>query len=856
MKSFNAAGWVGGNTNQDDTCTARQVESQVVEFAALKNPAVLDAMKDQFLGLMGTSVQEREWGDYTTEANGNHQPGGATAKAVRQPDGSIQEVRTDPPGFDPSQPAFAPLPGKYTVAVTGLLYQDTHSKRLEQMVELLKKNNGAVVACEDPIGIAQTLSMSHSMAGAGHATWLRSEPDLSFYPEGCKPVDAATQENFSRMRSDFPKMTNDWLLSASGSVDALLDAIETGCLRTMEAQVDAFQHSRLDRPAYYLGPRGPSPEEIRTARMDGVRYDPQGLLDEANGMIDHPLLEGFKAQYKAWHKDFIERLDEVSEDTIAWLEAPSLLTYIQRYNGLPVGDDRCDGAWLASHLAVALMNLSASDTGKAYFQAESRHPFKFDPKNLPALVIACNDPAVSAELMQASEALKKLAVAEHASFDERLKARAQQSDELIKLAKQSSKVSLAVMRFDKLFGAGAGQKTIMKVGQKELVMGSGQKAIAIGAGLTLAETLGNGAAAGLAGLLLASVVWWAAKNFSTPILWEPMLQIARANALIHAAREQAKEILEEEKKVYEAAKAAGLYKETRQQGHDNRAYFSQNRIGNQLKGMEKDLKKELNGADKFKSAMVKGRVDGALAVFGILNAAIGLRDAENDHDKWIAISQFASGIDDLITFLDMAVEGQIYKTVLPVPKAVPHWPAGMKIDQVPAENVGLMRSLGGKWGIAAGVIAVGVDLFDAVQAIHDEKYGLMVGDLFRIIGTTSTIAGARVGLSVGEAMKTAAAAEAAGSTGAVATAEAANASRLLLATRLTWYGMAIAAVGSVLVAMLQDKLWQNWFRSEPFRDTESAKKKNWIGGASNEPFKSETQMFTKLAAAIEEITEN
>jgi hypothetical protein len=50
--------------------------------------------------------------------------------------------------------------------------------------------------------------------------------------------------------------------------------------------------------------------------------------------------------------------------------------YTQRYNGLPGEDDQCDGARLASHLAVAPMNLSASDTGKAYFEAESRHPFK------------------------------------------------------------------------------------------------------------------------------------------------------------------------------------------------------------------------------------------------------------------------------------------------------------------------------------------------------------------------------------------------------------------------------------------------------------------------------------------------
>jgi hypothetical protein len=66
--------------------------------------------------------------------------------------------------------------------------------------------------------------------------------------------------------------------------------------------------------------------------------------------------------------------------------------------------------------------------------------------------------------------------------------------------------------------------------------------------------------------------------------------------------------------------------------------------------------------------------------------------------------------------------------------------------------------------------------------------------------------------------------------------------------RLTWYGIAIAA--------LQDKLWQNWFRNEPFRDAESAKKKNWIGGASNTPFESEAQMFAKLAAAIKEIKED
>ncbi|WP_216076055.1 hypothetical protein, partial [Acinetobacter baumannii] len=66
---FDVAGWANGNTSQPDTTQPGLLNGQVAEFAALANPKLIDALDPLLYGLMGSTPQERGWGDYQEEVS-------------------------------------------------------------------------------------------------------------------------------------------------------------------------------------------------------------------------------------------------------------------------------------------------------------------------------------------------------------------------------------------------------------------------------------------------------------------------------------------------------------------------------------------------------------------------------------------------------------------------------------------------------------------------------------------------------------------------------------------------------------------------------------------------------------------
>ena len=64
--------------------------------------------------------------------------------------------------------------GPYTAQVLGLPYAISHGPRLKKITQCLEDKKGAVIACEDAVGIAQELSLHHLTAAIPYIEWLKS----------------------------------------------------------------------------------------------------------------------------------------------------------------------------------------------------------------------------------------------------------------------------------------------------------------------------------------------------------------------------------------------------------------------------------------------------------------------------------------------------------------------------------------------------------------------------------------------------------------------------------------------------------------------------------------------------------
>jgi hypothetical protein len=203
MQGIDVAGWVEGATGQDHTMLPGDLDSQVADFAALSNIKLKEAMELQYYGLMGTDPYERQWGNW--EEHNTHTEG------IPFDDfGRTQEV---------TEIVKHPQPD----------YADVHGTRLHKIAAYLKKHKGAVVACDDAIGIAQSLAMAHPLAVAPYELWSNTAPSD---PDIIKAV------------ANFSNMTNGWLAMAAGSIDQLLGAMKAGLLAGQGESLKQLQDMR------------------------------------------------------------------------------------------------------------------------------------------------------------------------------------------------------------------------------------------------------------------------------------------------------------------------------------------------------------------------------------------------------------------------------------------------------------------------------------------------------------------------------------------------------------------------------------------------------------------------------------
>ena len=323
MKSFDVAGWANSNTSQPDTVQPGLLNGQVAEFAALANPKLRDALDPLLYGLMGSTPQERGWGDYQEEVS----------TPMMTPDGFAS-------GFDETT----------TVMRTGPTYEKAHAVRLKQMAAFLQQNQGAVIACEDAMGIAQELGHLQGEAQTVYTAWqARSAPGF----------DAS--------------VSNEWVYQTAIGAQGLRDLVKKGAIQKASEHIDSWNKMRRPAPIAYRDAETRAREEAR--RDAAIARNQQAERDRAATTGDAEFKELFDSTSAATiiatqgnEYGSVQALREtLGRDQVAWLDSASLKRAIALYSPKDAAVNQPGGgAALSLELAHCMSGTESNKAGKAW----------------------------------------------------------------------------------------------------------------------------------------------------------------------------------------------------------------------------------------------------------------------------------------------------------------------------------------------------------------------------------------------------------------------------------------------------------------------------------------------------------
>ncbi|WP_341889775.1 T6SS effector BTH_I2691 family protein [Variovorax sp. YR752] len=296
-QSFDVASWANGVKTGPDTAVPDADASgwSVAEFKALKDEAVRNALEPQLYGLMGGNAMERGWGDYE----------------------ETRIVET------PSSTAMGDYVGQYSTVesftVKQLDYVGAHEKRLKNIAKYLADNGGAIVACEDAIGIAQELGHLLAEAQTGYTRWQE------------KDADGAGKG-----------VSNDWVYQTAIAAQNLRGLVKKGAAVRVNkriAQWDKMLDQRHESEAVFAQgnpewlARNAETRAIARANQQREREAALAAGDKAyEELFDNAgaanILEAQRIAYEASST----RLSHLGIDHVAWLKAPGFMQAIRRYS--------------------------------------------------------------------------------------------------------------------------------------------------------------------------------------------------------------------------------------------------------------------------------------------------------------------------------------------------------------------------------------------------------------------------------------------------------------------------------------------------------------------------------------------
>ncbi|MET3518163.1 hypothetical protein ABIC63_005973 [Pseudacidovorax sp. 1753] len=779
MQRFDVAGWMDGNTAQADTCLPDDLAARVLEFAALDSLAAQAVGCEQHYGLMGTHGAERDWGDYSEARFGRHFE--AVRHETHDADGHV--AVTD----------FGAAPGMavgpYVAQVRNIRYEGRHGPRLKRMAELLRKDKGAVIACEDALGIAQELALHHLTAASDYVAWL-AETD---------PGDTLN-----------PNVTNAWKQAASECINTVEAAIYKRAMQVYDDETERLRQVReaMDRRhAHPLGTvmqQGPdgSLREVDVKELEarnksalegqiGARESDRRLVSDAEAAnalrvtrahYDVAARRRFDDLHLAKVKARDARMNGITEDLIAWLRSAAFLDRtLGRYDRTPEGISTGDGARCAGQLCAVLEPMDSTPRGRRWY-AELQL-FKDEPANLVWRMATLNNDQISDELKrvldQLHDTVPPATVVEGAASAEE-SARRQQA--------------WAAM------GAALGQIPRTIKGSQTII---GEIGKVLDGNTSLLQKFRSLQKIADTARKNVHTVWCvavveAAKK-APPSQLERLLARGQVLILAHGLGEKAIDyVKDEERRLAEEMRAAGnppVYSNKRNPEPGSRAW--NRKYGYQ--GEKLQARTERAVARLSDSKVQNLRIPSALAALEVVGLLPTFGRAANRQDDSRAGSQ-AAGAMAAATGTLKGWRADFYeKNVLEEIKAkIPAHKWSAELGKATSAELQAMKIGAAHWVAAGAVVGVIWDAVDAITAYRRENGILMFAYVGRAVGGSASII-----------------------TGLVT---AYNLEKLRV---VLWCARINIAIGiatfvmSEVIARLKEKEWKEWLQAEPFRKSDS-----------------------------------
>lgn len=198
MKQFSPQKWLAGDHTQAHSTTVSALEINIFEYAALTNEKLQRCSDALMYGLMGSNAQERGWGDYE--------------EIIKKPASTPGEYAADPSGSRRMVSVTRRQPG----------YAEAHGPRLQQIKDFLIQNKGAVLACDDALGIAQELGHMQNEAQLLYTRWQ---------------VEQAPGYHYG--------VTNEWVFQSALGAQSMQELVKQGAAQKVKDRRQMREQMRL-----------------------------------------------------------------------------------------------------------------------------------------------------------------------------------------------------------------------------------------------------------------------------------------------------------------------------------------------------------------------------------------------------------------------------------------------------------------------------------------------------------------------------------------------------------------------------------------------------------------------------------
>ena len=287
-----------------------------------------------------------------------------------------------------------------------------HGPRLNKMAKMLQDSKGAVVACEDAIGIAQELSLHHMTAAIPYVAWLQtadakgvSNQWRQAVSESLGTIELALAKNYVQAYDDTTENLRSSRDTLAGSYPGS-DSNQPVKVRRPDGSYEEISVQELNqRRTADLNDRIGARESDRSVL--GVRGSNSAATKKIDVYCDRGSVKAFDTEHVVRLKARDDLMDKIAADLQAWLKADDFIEKaLGRYDE-NASVDSGDGMRCAGQLKTILEQIASAPKGRQWYAALDL--FTPAKKNLVWTVLSLNNAAVSQELQGALAPLTKTA---------------------------------------------------------------------------------------------------------------------------------------------------------------------------------------------------------------------------------------------------------------------------------------------------------------------------------------------------------------------------------------------------------------------------------------------------------------